>query len=892
MEQLVLIDGNSLLFRSYFAMRPMITSKGIYTQGLYAFIVMLGKIIKDYNPDYIGVCFDLREPTFRHKEYPEYKAGRLKTPDELLAEIPILHDILSAMNIKVLEMPGFEADDLIGTMAIKASKRGLETLIITGDKDELQLVDENTRVLINQKGMSEFKIYDIEAMRERYNLTPAQFIDLKGLMGDKSDNIPGIAGIGEKKGIALLEEYGTLEEVLNHASEIPGKMGETIRESIEVAKLSKWLATINTEVPLDISFDDLKYREPDYDKLIAIYAELEFNKFIKEIKVETRSTTQMSLMDSLDSNDTQTTSASDFSSDLSKFNLYNNDQFFKSLNTGDTILIETVTDNNHLNKPVISQIILLSCDKQIWTLSNSNEIELTSKRIAEKRLKLIGYNLKPSVYSMIWYSNQNFECLYDLMIAEYLLEPNHSKYPLSSLALRYLGASLDSAEVFQDALDISIEYSSNDLLRRLLLINEIYIEQNKSINDKGLKTLLDTCEMPLINTTANMEYQGIKCDYEVLSSIGTELDDKILALNEQIFRQAGVQFNINSPKQLGEILFTRLEIPYPGGAPKNGKISTSADILDKLSDEFPIVKDILDFRKLSKLKSTYVDGLLGLIGFDGRIRPHFNMTVAATGRLSCTEPNLQNIPVHDEYGKLIRKAFISDSGLIFTGSDYSQIELRILAALAEDQDMIDAFNQGKDIHRATASQVLGIPENEVTSEERSRAKAVNFGIIYGMSGFGLSENLKISRAEAEGYIKDYFAKHPKVREFLDQQISIGEETREIRTMFGRLRQIPEFASRKFIDRELAKRLAMNTPIQGTAADIIKIAMNNVHKALLEHGLKSRMILQIHDELIIEGPLDECEKISKLLDDCMKNAAELAVELSCEIHSATSWYELK
>ncbi len=888
MNKLILIDGNSLLFRAYFAMRPMVTSKGMHTQGVFAFVNMLGKILNDYEPTHIAVAFDLKGGTFRHDVYKEYKAGRLKTPPELLSQIPLLHDVLDAMNIAVLEVPQYEADDIIGTVAARAENDGIDTLVISGDKDELQLIGPHVNVLINKRGMSEFDLYDIDAMRERYNLTPEQFIDLKGLMGDSSDNIPGVPGIGEKKGIALLEQYGTLENLIDHADEVKGKMGENLRNNIEVARMSKWLATINTQAPVDFEWKDLELTEPDMEKLIAIYTELEFNSFIKKL--------QAGISDSDSSSGSST--AADFEEEFSNIRRTDLDGFMKEVKDGSEVFIEAAADVNHTAEPEIRYICLYSKDKNLACIRELTPMDrsIVTDQIAEKAYKLCGCGLKRILYSMLAGSDSMLEPYYDVMIAEYLLDANRQKYTLDKMLLRYAGyASRESEsaimadEVSYNSLDVPPE----DLLKRAFYVSKVRPGQHKSLEENDLTKLFEECEMPLVLTLARMELVGIRCEPSILAGIGDELAENIAGLEKEIYAEAGTTFNINSPKQLGVILFENLKIPYPkAGKSKSGSYSTAADILDKLRDDHKIVADVLEYRKLAKLKSTYVDGLLPLIGSDGRVRPHFMQTVAATGRLSCTEPNLQNIPIRDDYGRLIRKAFVAEDGDLFTGSDYSQIELRILAALSGDASLIEDFRAGKDIHRATASRVFDIPEDEVTALDRTRAKAVNFGVVYGMSGFGLGESLNITRSDAQRYINEYFAKHTAVKEYLDRQIETGEEKREVRTYFGRVRKLPEFASRKFMERELAKRLAMNTPIQGTAADIIKIAMNSVSAELRRRNLESKLILQIHDELIVEGPVNEVEEVENILEQCMMGAADLAVDLVCDIHTGKTWYDLK
>ncbi len=889
MEKLILIDGNSLLFRAYFAMRPMVTSKGIHTQAVFAFVNMLGKIIKDYEPTHIAVAFDMKGGTFRHDVYKEYKAGRLKTPPELLSQIPLMHEVLDAMNIAVLELPQYEADDIIGTVAAKAEEKGLYTLVISGDKDELQLVGEHVNVLINKKGMSEFDLYDLDAMQERYGLTPDQFIDLKGLMGDSSDNIPGVPGIGEKKGIALLQEYGTLEDLIEHADEVKGKMGEKLRDNIEIARMSKWLATINKSSPVEFTWEELEYKTPDTDRLIAIYTELEFSAFIKKLQAEgSAPDTAVSLSQN-----------ADLRSGIDVIKIISFEEFRSEVAENSNVFIEASCDASHLKEPDISVLVLYDAEKNIACIRELTPFDagLIAEELAGMKYRLSGCGLKRIMFTLIAKADEDYVPAFDADVAEYLLDANRQKYPLDKLLLRSASyaAAPDELSFLKDELsEDSSSLSGRDCLARAYYASVIKEAQIRQLSDSGCLDLFETCEMPLVMTLARMELAGIRCDADILNDIGRELKNGINDLEKRIYNEAGTEFNINSPKQLGSILFEELNIPYPKqGKNKNGSYSTAADILDKLKDEHKIVADVLEYRKLAKLNSTYIEGLLPLIGEDGRVRPHFMQTVAATGRLSCTEPNLQNIPVRDDYGRLIRKAFVASSDdSSFTGSDYSQIELRILAALSGDPSLINDFKEGKDIHRATASRVFDIPEDKVTPLDRTRAKAVNFGVVYGMSGFGLGESLGISRTEGQRYINDYFLKHEAVKAYLDDQIRKGEAAREVRTYFGRIRKIPEFGSRKFMERELAKRLAMNTPVQGTAADIIKIAMNSVCSELRSRGLKSKLILQIHDELIIEGPDNEIPEVRAILDSCMKGAADLAVELTCDIHTGKTWYELK
>lgn len=870
MKRLVIIDGNSLLFRAYFAMREMVTKDGLYTQGVFAFVNMLNKILGDYAPDYIAVAFDMKEKTFRHQMYPEYKAGRLSTPIELLSQIPLMHEVLEAMNISVFEKATFEADDLIGTITKMAGDQGIESYVITGDKDALQLVSDNTKVIINKRGMSDFDTYDVQAMLDRYEITPTQFIDLKGLMGDKSDNIPGIPGVGEKKGIALLKEYGSVEEIVANADSIKGKLGENVRNNVDSAVLSKTLATINREVPIDVDFEDLKFVDPDYEKLVQVYTKLEFNSFLKKLSSEV---------------ETEVINKTNIKEELDKISSVDVSEFLSSINDGDEVVISMDTDNNHSDMPFVTSISLFEPNKNIFTHKPLTvlEVEAFLGELFSKDIALIGCNIKPVLYTTMTYTGLCPKVVQDIEIAEYLIDPNRSKYHLSSMSLKYCETVIDDEE----KLDFEEEKKRN-----LYLISKISNEQNKYMENMGLLPLYNEIEIPLIEVITSMEFEGIKVNKEILAEQGRELDKKIAQLESEIYEQAGKSFNINSPKQLGIVLFDDMGLPYPKASKGKSGYSTAADVLDKLSGKYPIVNNILEYRKATKLKSTYIDGLTSLIGFDNKIHPHFNQTVAATGRLSCTEPNLQNIPIRDEYGRNIRKAFVASGDNSFVGADYSQIELRILAALSGDEVLIKAFNDGTDIHRLTASRVFDIPMDEVTALDRSRAKAVNFGVIYGMSGFGLSEELGITRSDAQKYIDDYFDKHVDVKNYLDKQIEIGKENKEVKTIYGRIRQIPEFASRKYMELQLANRLAMNTPIQGSAADIIKIAMIKVYKALKENNLQSKLILQIHDELIVEAVQEELPVIQKLLVENMESASHIAVKLICDMHVGKTWFELK
>lgn len=883
-NRIVIIDGNSLINRAYYAMqRPMITKDGIYTQGIYGFINMLNKIKTDYEPGYLTVAFDLKTPTFRHLEYDQYKAGRKAMPPELVMQMPLLKDVLHAMNIKTLEMEGFEADDIIGTVAREGEEQGLCPMIITGDKDALQLATDKTQILITKKGISEFELFDHEKMLERYELTPQQFIDLKGLMGDSSDNIPGIPGVGEKTGITLLKQFGSVENLIVHTEEISKPaLRKKVEENVQLAVMSKRLATINRYVPIEISFNEMKIAEPDYDQLIKLYTKLEFNSFLKKLsdkKTKTELTPQKvpDVKMHILRNET----------DLEDWKLQGNCGMF----------LKVFSDFNHVQQPDITGIFLMgNCDA--WYI-NCDEMsaKMAVSALNRQKLSLWGHDIKDDLYALTMFGFSQYEVVYDTAIAEYVLDVARNNYNLKSLAFERLHVEMKDAEdyitgsgqldMFTDKTEKYASYGAicggvASQLRKL---------QEKELTEKGLERVFYEAELPLIEVLADMEAEGVRADKKFLDDFGTDIQEKIQVLEQQIYEYAGTTFNINSPYQLGDILFETLGLPA-GKKTKRG-YSTSADILEKIRDKHPIVDSVLEYRNLTKLKSTYVEGMKPLIGGDGKIRAHFQQTVTTTGRISCTEPNLQNIPIRQELGRRLRKAFLaSDEKHILIGADYSQIELRVLAHLSQDESLLEAFNHGEDIHKTTASRVLGIPMDEVTAADRSRAKAVNFGVIYGMSGFGLSENLHITRKDAEAYIQTYFQKHAKVKEYMDQQIENCRRTGFSETILGRKRAIHEINASAYMVRQLGERLAMNSPIQGSAADIIKIAMIKVHRELKEKYPDSHLILQVHDELIIDSSRDELEEIKDLLVRNMEDAMKLSVKLLAEVNIGENWYDLK
>lgn len=895
-DRIVIIDGNSLINRAYYAMqRPMMTKEGVYTQAVYGFINMLNKIIGDYEPEYMAVAWDLKAPTFRHKEYTEYKAGRKKMPPELAMQLPIMKDVLEAMNIKNLSLEGYEADDIIGTLSRIGKEKGLSPLIITGDKDALQLAGEETKVLITKKGISEFELYDKEKMLERYGLTPEQFIDLKGLMGDQSDNIPGIPGVGEKTGIALLTQFGSIEEMLKRTEEIKSpKLRTKVEENASLARMSRRLAEILLNVPLEVSMDELRFKEPDYDRLIDIYSKLKFNSLLKKLKPGGGSDAKEA------SQDTEKEKAL-FVAPFQKNELLDsqNDLSKDSIKKGQKIYIKVFSDNNHISNPIIFGISILFESEDGWKYKYYPEEETKDlfQLLENQKPLLYGHGLSSDEYALLSNGFHDFETGFDTEVAAYLLDPSKSGYSLKALAMEYSHTDIkEEKEFLLEAGQLDLLGNSNhafssyglDFLEAVYLVEQTQIDQLQEFN---LVDVLNNAELPLVKVLASMECQGFKTDPKELANFGSALKEEIQNLTLKIYNLTGEEFNINSTQQLGDILFEKLGLPH-GKKTKKG-YSTGAEVLEKIRDKHGVIEYILRYRTLTKLNSTYVEGLIPLIGNQGRIRAHFRQTVTATGRISCTEPNLQNIPIRNEYGRLLRKAFVpGDDEHILVGADYSQIELRVLAHLSEDQSLIDAFNNGDDIHRATASRVFDIPYDQVTSLDRSKAKAVNFGVIYGMSGFGLSEELNITRKDADNYIKEYFDKHKKVKAYMDLQIQSCKERGYTETILGRRRYIPEIKSSNYMVRSLGERLAMNSPIQGSAADIIKLAMIAVAKELEERNLSSKLILQVHDELIIDTLISEKDVVEELLLRNMRKAIELKVELVSELNTGNNWYELK
>lgn len=896
-ERIIIIDGNSLVNRAFYALPPLSTSDGKQTNAIYGFLTMLLRVMEDYNPDYIGVAFDKKAPTFRHKEFIEYKAGRKKMAPELAAQIEPLKEILDAFNIYRIELEGFEADDLIGTLAKYCDDKDIETLIVTGDKDTLQLATDKTKILFTRRGITNLEIYDDKKVVEEYEVTSKQFIDLKGLMGDKTDNIPGIPGVGEKTAVKLLKQFKNIENLIQNIAKIEGeKLREKIESNKEQAILSKKLATIVTDVPVAIDLNQLKKREADYDKLMELFRRYEFNSLIPRIKKDVGKTNNF--------NENVAITENNMSENI--FEITNIDELkimSDEAKEHGILTFKTITEEkNIITDNIIQLAITITGNTQYYInfmdfKDGEGLLNVLKEILEDDNIKKIGHNLKKEIIHFHRYSINICNLHFDTMIGEYLIDPARPNYNLKDLALQYLGEEIISEEKLtgRGKNQISIWEVSNDELKKLIcsyvrIIDKIHYFIKAELKNLDMEELYYEIELPLTKVLASMELQGIKVDRDILLDLEIEFKEKIEQLTEEIYNLSGVQFNINSPKQLGEVLFEKLGLP-PVKKTKTG-YSTNAEVLEKLYDQHYVVPKILEYRQITKLKSTYADGLLNIINpATNRIHSNFNQTVVSTGRISSTEPNLQNIPTRLEIGRRLRKVFICDEGNIFIDADYSQIELRVLAHIANDENLIDAFVKDQDIHKRTASEILGIPMDEVTPSMRNSAKAVNFGIVYGISDFGLSRNLDIPVNKAKQYIDSYFKKYPSIKQYMQNIVKEAKENGYVSTILHRRRYLPELKSSNFNVRNFGERMAMNTPIQGSAADIIKIAMVKIYEKLKEGNFKAKLTLQVHDELLIECPEDELEAVTKILQQSMENAVKISVPLKVDISYANNWYDV-
>lgn len=880
-KRLIIIDGNSIINRAFYALPDMSNSEGLKTNAIFGFVRMMFKIIEDYQPTHMSVAFDKKAPTFRHKQYADYKAGRKKMPDELAQQLQPLKDLLDKFNINRLELEGYEADDLIGTVARLGEENDFKVYIVTGDKDAIQLASHKTTTLITKKGVGEVEEYNYDSVLERYEMTPTQFIDLKGLMGDKSDNIPGVPGVGEKTGIKLLKQYSTIENLIEHTDELKGSIKKKIEENKDLALMSKELATIITNVPIEVKLEDLEYGDYNKDDVVEKFKEFGFASLITKL---------------LDIEGGETTIKEEI--DLKIEHLDNVEDFIKKAEENKKVIIDVIgKEGNILDKRVL--YVFLSLDGNEIYYVNEDELPQIKTLLSNPEIKKHGYDLKEDYILLKPYEIELNSMDFDITIAEYLIDSKSStSYECSAIAMKYLTRKIKSKE---DLLgkgakakkfdEIEFDELSAYIGDILNTVNGVYPKMEENLKETEMDGLFYHVEMPLVEVLGSMEYIGMKVDKDQLNELKEKFTTIINELENEIFELAGEPFNINSPKQLGVVLFEKLGLPVIKKT-KTG-YSTNAEVLEKLRDKHEIIDKITEYRQIVKLNSTYVEGLLKIINpKTGRIHSSFNQTITTTGRISSTEPNMQNIPVKTEMGRDIRKVFVADDNCKLVDADYSQVELRVLAHMSGDENMIDAFKHGEDIHSKTASQIFDVDIKDVTSKQRIEAKAINFGIIYGKTDFGLSQDLNIPVATAKAYIDSYFNKYPKIKEFMDEAVESATETGYATTILNRRRYIPEIKASNFIVRNQGKRFAMNAPIQGSAADIIKVAMVNVYNKLKENNMKSRLILQVHDELIVEAVDEELEMAEKIVREEMENAQSMDVKLDVDLNTGDSWYETK
>ena len=900
MSRLVLVDGNSIMNRAFYGImssKMLTTSDGTYTNAVYGFLAILFKIEEDLNPDYLAVTFDLKGPTKRHEMYEGYKANRHGMPDELAQQMPIIKDILKAMNVKIIEKQGYEGDDILGTLSKKAEDKGIDVTILSGDRDTFQLTSDKVTVRIprTKMGKTENEDYDRNRVIEEYGIEPSELIEVKGLMGDNSDNIPGVPGVGEKTALSLIKHYKTLEKLYKEVEEnemlidVKGKLREKILANKDLAFLSRELGKIDRQAPIDEKIEDLKLQEWNTKEVYNLFKYLRFNRFIERFNMQ------------------------------EEYTQINNEELFQKEIITDSEKIEEIIKNVKQDKKLIyyleaeegyaesiinkkiKSITIYNDKKNIcyYIELNNSRIQLLKEIFEDKEIKKIGYKQKID-YILLKENNINVSGFYyDIEIAAYIINPTDNKYNIEKLAIDYLKLDIneynETEEKQINLFDANEQNEANKVVEKtciyVYVINKVYEESIKKLEETNQLDLFNNIEMHLVEVLADMQYNGIFADKKELIEFGDILKLEIDKLTQTIYKLAGEEFNINSPKQLGNILFEKLKLPVVKKN-KNG-YSTDVEVLEKLKKEHEIIEKILDYRQLCKLNSTYVEGLIPYINpKDSKIHSYFHQTVTATGRISSTDPNLQNIPTRFDLGKQIRKVFKPQQGYVFVDADYSQIELRVLAHISGDEHMIQAFNNGEDIHRQTASKVFNVPMEEVTGKQRSDAKAVNFGIVYGISDFGLGEQLGISRKQAKTYIEQYLEKYEKIKNFMENIKESAKEKGYVKTLFNRRRYIPEMNSNNFMVRQFGARVAMNTPIQGTAADIMKIAMIRLYNELKNRNLSSKILLQIHDELLLEVKEEEKEQVKKILRESMESAMKLKVPLEVELSEATNWYEAK
>ncbi len=900
MKKLLLIDGNSIMNRAFYGIMgsKMLTTKdGKYTNAVYGFLAIMFKIMDDLNPDYMAVSFDLKAPTARHKMYDKYKANRHGMPDELKEQMPMIKEVLKAMNIDIVEKEGYEGDDILGTLAKYGEAQGLDVVILSGDRDTFQLATNKTTIRIprTKAGKTETEDYDRNKVVEEYGLEPKALIDVKGLQGDTSDNIPGVPGIGPKTAISLIQKYGTVENLYEaiekKEDDLKGKQKENIVANKEMAFLSKKLGEIDVNVPLNDDLETLKVEEWDKAKVLEIFQNLNFKRYIERFNLEDVEGAVIAPKKEINVNINSSTTEEEI---LKRLNELKKCVYF----------IGTKSSSNEelILKLEIESISIFDFEKNETFYIKNPSKEFLKNIFENKEIEKIGTEMNYT-YILLRQNDITMKNIkFDIAVAAYILNPTDGKYPIDKIIENYLDINTQSflkskgVEESQSQITLfdSQEEKDVEMYKFTFFANAIY-ELEKLLKEKLQETeqleLFETIDMPTIEVLGDMQANGMYLEQSELESFGIKLQDGIDFLTQEIYNLAGEEFNIKSPKQLGELLFEKLKLPVIKKT-KSG-YSTDVDVLEKLRTEHPIIEKILEYRQLTKLNSTYVEGLKQFINpKTKRIHSFFHQTITATGRISSTEPNLQNIPTRIEFGKQLRKVFKPAEGKVYIDADYSQIELRVLAHLSEDEHMIEAFKNGEDIHRQAASKVFGIPQNEVTKEQRSSAKAVNFGIVYGISEFGLGQQLGINRNKAKEYIEQYLTEYSGVRIFMQEAIKKAKKTGYSMTMFGRRREIAELKSNNYMVRQFGERVAMNTPVQGTAADIMKIAMIKVFKELQKRNLKTKIVLQVHDEMMLEAPIEEKEEIKKLLQKCMESAANLKVPLIAEVSEAKNWYDCK
>lgn len=876
MKKILLIDGSSLIFRAFYAIRNLTTKDGVFVNGVYGFLNMYYKALELINPTHIFVAFDKGSKTFRHNEFADYKGTRDNAPNEITYQFGILKDLLSSMNVNYLELDEYEADDIIGTIAKLAQKEGFEVDIFTGDRDYLQLVDDNILVYLTKKGISEIKLMNTESILEEYDLSPKQLIDVKALQGDSSDNIPGVKGVGEKTALKLIQEYGNLENLYENIDNLKGKLKENLVNEKDKAYLSRYLGEIFLRVPIERNIEDFKIKDVNYNEYLKKLEKLEFNSIInkhfKDIKKESTVKSNQNI----------------------DFEVINFSEIFEKIKNDDEISIKFFSDKGYIYRKKFYIGIYSNFNKKAYICKDFKLSDF--EKFCNLDIKMIGYDIKEEFFFALK-NNLEFKNYEDVMILEYLIDSNKGNYDILKVSNEFLNLEiLDLKEMlgkgknkktfFELEEDIIFKFISQNVFA-ISALYDIFIEKAKENN---LISLYENVEKPLVKVLADMEKTGVLVDRNKIIELNEEYSKLAYLYEQKVYELAGEVFNLNSPKQLGVILFEKIGLPVVKKT-KTG-YSTDVEVLEKLSKKHEIADYILKYRSLNKLISTYLDGILEYIMDDGRVRTSFKQMITATGRLSSVDPNLQNIPIRSEEGKNIRKVFVADKNKVFIDADYSQIELRVLAHLSKDSVMIDSFKNDLDIHYKTASEVFGVPINEVTDNQRRSAKAVNFGIVYGISDYGLSKDLNITRNEARQYIDGYLNTYPSIKSYMEEIVNKAKKDGFVTTILDRKRYIPEINSKNFNIRSFGERIALNTPIQGSAADIIKLAMIKVYERLKVEKVNAKLILQIHDELIVECEESEKETVKKILKNSMENVYKLDLPLKVDICEGRNWYESK